>query len=320
MNNICFSLNRVLSSQDIISKLMGLFSDGDKLFEVISRYSYLSDTETEQDHLNKDIVTLIAPFLAYHGITENDIYSLARKAAITDGTSELISRLNSRAWSVYCITSSYKQYAVHLTQRLSIFSQNVACTYFPLDELSAELNKDDFHYVKTLESQILDHYPVDDNWIKKNIAAFYRKILPGTSFASLLEQIEPMDSEHKIKALEHFSELSGQALSDWIAIGSSSTDFKMLETVDKVGGLAVAFNAQESTLSHATLGLASTNLDDLWPVIELWGKGKLTAVDNYVKKLEQNKSKNDSGTFHWLMGRTDLAPVTELHAKIRNSL
>ena len=303
MNNICFSLNRVLSSQDIVSKLASLFSDGDKLFEVISRYSYLSNTGTTHTQPNSDLVILITPFLAYHGITENDIYSLARKAAITDGASELISRLNRRAWSVYCITSSYKQYAVHLTQRLSIFSQNVACTSFPLDELSAKLNKDDFNYVKTLESQILDRYPVDDDWIKKNISSFYRKVLPNTSFAVLLKQIEPMDSEHKIKALEHFSELSGQNLSDWIAIGSSSTDFQMLDAVDKAGGLAIAFNAQENTLSHATLGLASTNLDDLWPVIDLWGKSKRTAVENYVKKLEQNKGKNIGRTFHWLTGK-----------------
>lgn len=318
MNCICFGINKILTPQDFVRKLMNLFTNGDTLYEVLSRYCNLSDVEGGQDHKNEMIEALITPFLAYHVITENDIFSLARKAVITTGASELVSRLNSRAWNVYCITSSYKQYAIHLTQRLNIFSQNIACTDFPLNELFEQLNKDDFQHVKAIEDQIIEHYPVNDEWIKENIFPFYHDILPGTSFVTLLKQLEPMSNESKVKALEHFSDSSGQNLSEWIAIGSSDNDLPVIRVVNKAGGLAIAFNSNKSILSQATLGLASTNLYDLWPVIELWGKGKHAMVENYVKKMEGAKSKSTHGVFHWLEGKSDLNSIAGIHREISN--
>ncbi|GAI69181.1 unnamed protein product, partial [marine sediment metagenome] len=55
-------------------------------------------------------------------------------------------------------------------------------------------------------------------------------------------------------------------------------DFKMLRAVNKAGGLAIAFNANEYALPYSTMGLASTSLDDLWIALKAWEKGGFQAV------------------------------------------
>jgi energy-converting hydrogenase A subunit R len=317
MKVICFDLEGPLSPQDYAYNLMKLFPDGDKIFEIISRYDDLLTLENRIDYEPGDTLALITPFLAYHKIKEEDIVALARKATLTDGASQLVFRLNRHDWNVFCISTSYKQYALHITQRLNIFSQNIACTYFPLDEISTKLCKEDFHYLEVIEKQILSIYPADDEWIKKNLDQFYWEILPKTSFDLLLKQVRPVGGKRKVEALQRFAQVQNEPLSQWIVIGDSITDFKMLQAVDKAGGLSIAFNANEYALPYATIGFASTNLDDLWPIIESWEQGKRPAVEQLVRKKEKIGRSNNRDYFHWIAGKADITAHLEVHKRIR---
>ena len=58
MNFICFDLEGPLSPHDNAYELMKLFPNGDKIFEVISRYDDLLTLEEREDYEPGDIVAL----------------------------------------------------------------------------------------------------------------------------------------------------------------------------------------------------------------------------------------------------------------------
>ena len=317
MNVICFDLEGPLATQDNAYELMKLSPGGGEVFEVISRYDDLLTLEGRPDYEPGDTLALIAPFLVYHQITEEDITKLARKATLTSGAAELIFRLSAQGWKIFCISTSYEQYALHITRKLNMFSQNVACTSFPLDKISQTLCKDELRLLEAMEKNILNTRSIDDDWIKKNLDHFYLKKLPKTNLGVLLEQVRPVGGQRKVEALERFAQAQDKPLSNWVVVGDSITDFKMLQAVDNAGGLAIAFNANEYALPYSTMGLASTHLDDLLPVLEAWGKGKRLAVERLVKGKEKAGGSGDRGHFRWLVGIEDVATHLEIHKRIR---
>jgi len=317
MNAICFDLEGPLATQDNAYELMKLFPDGGKVFEIISRYDDLLTLEGRPDYEPGDTLALIAPFLVYHQIREEDISRLARKATLTNGAAELIIRLSAQDWEIFCISTSYEQYALHITRRLNMFSQNVACTSFPLDEMSQALCKENFSYLERMEKEISTADSINDDWIKKSLDRFYWKELPRTNLGRLLEQVKPVGGQRKVEALRRFAEAQDKPLPEWVVVGDSITDFKMLQAVEEAGGLAVAFNANEYALPYSTVGLASTHLDDLRPVLEAWGKGGRSAVQRLVKGKEKAGGAGDRGYFHWLAGIDDIAAPLEVHKRVR---
>ena len=120
-----------------------------------------------------------------------------------------------------------------------------------------------------------------------------------------------------MEALEQFATSAGKPLSHWIAVGDSITDFKMLQTVDKAGGLSIAFNANEYALPYSTMSLASTSLDDLWIALEAWEKGKRWAVELKVKEKQETGGKGNREHFHWLAETEDISRPLEIHRRIR---
>jgi energy-converting hydrogenase A subunit R len=317
MSTICFDLEGPLATQDNAYELMKLFPEGGRIFEVISRYDDLLTLVARFDYEPGDTLALIAPFLVCHGIKEDDISALAGKATLTPGATSLISRLSAQGWKIFCISTSYEQYAKRVAHRLGIFSQNVASTSFPLDKFSKELSKEDFNLLEVLEKDILNRQPLDDNWIKRRLDRFYRKDLPKTDLGRLIHQVQPVGGQRKVEALRHFADAKKQPFSDLVVVGDSITDFKMLQAVDQAGGLAIAFNANEYALPYATMGLASTNLDDLRPVLEAWNKGKRSDVEKLVRDKEKVGGNGDRSYFHWLAGIKNMAAPLEVHKRIR---
>jgi len=106
-------------------------------------------------------------------------------------------------------------------------------------------------------------------------------------------------------------------VSSFVVVGDSITDFKMLQAVNHAGGLAIAFNANEYALPYASLGLASTHLSDLSPVLEAWDDGGKEAAKRIVKEKEKVGGVGNREHFHWLEGVKDLTPILEIHRRIR---
>jgi len=319
MNLICFDLEGPLAPQDNAYELMKLFPRGGKIFEVISRYDDLLTLEGRPDYEPGDTLALIIPFLAYHGIEEEQIVAMGQKAVLTPGATELISALKSRGWYIFCISTSYEQYAFPTTQRLGIPSENVACTSFPLAQIRQLLSQDKFALLEQTEHEIVNLKPfTDDTRIREYLDYFYRQKLPQTSSGGMIGQVKPVGGRRKVEALENFSTKMGKPLSRWTVVGDSITDFKMLRAVNKAGGLAIAFNANEYALPYSTLGLASVSLYDLWMVLEVWEKGGRRVVERVAKEMEKAGGSGDREHFHWLDGTKDITPALEIHKKIRH--
>jgi energy-converting hydrogenase A subunit R len=319
MKLICFDLEGPLAPQDNAYELMKLFPRGGKIFEVISRYDDLLTLEGRPDYEPGDTLALITPFLAYHGIEEEQITSMGQKAGLTPGATELISELKSRGWDIFCISTSYKQYAFPITQRVGIPGENIACTSFPLAQIRQLLNRDEFALLEQTEHEIVNLNPfTDDTRIREYLDYFYRQKLPQTRSGRIIGQVKPVGGRRKVEALENFSTRMGKPLSRWTVVGDSITDFKMLQAVNKAGGLAIAFNANEYALPYSTLGLASVSLYDLWVVLEAWEKGGRHAVERVVKEREKAGGSGDREHFHWLAEKKDISTPLEIHKRIRH--
>ena len=317
-NFIAFDLEGPLSPQDNAYDLMRLFPNGDKVFEVISRYDDLLTLEEREDYEPGDTLALIVPFLVLHNISENNITSLASQATLIGGAADLVSKLQSNIWKVFCISTTYEQYAIHITQKLGVYTHNVACTLFPLDKLRVALSKEETALLQQAEEEILTMNPVaDDERIKQSLDDFFREKLPATNLGTAIREVKPIGGRRKVAALNRFADKYDEPLSKWVVVGDSITDSRMLQEVEKAGGLAIAFNANEYALSHATMSLASTSIGDLTEVLQAWEKGQRKEAEKVVKEKEKLGGMGDTGYFHWLTGREKMDDVIEVHKRIR---
>lgn len=316
MNPICFDLEGPLSPQDNAYDLMKLIPNGDQIFEVISRYDDLLTMEGRADYEPGDTLALIVPFLVMHNITEADIAALATRATLNDGALELISSLKRSGWEVFCITTTYEQYANHITRELGIVKRNVAFTKFRLDKFKISLCKEDTALLEQTKQDILS-MKADDSMIKQKLDSFFWKLLPRTKFGRAIRQVKPVGGRRKVSALKGFSRRTGQPLSCWVVVGDSITDSKMLEAVKKNGGIAIAFNANEYALRYANVGLASINLGDLRLVTKAWERGGKEAVEKAVREKWKEGGIGDRNYFHWLDKRRNLEEPLAIHKRIR---
>jgi energy-converting hydrogenase A subunit R len=318
MNFICFDLEGPLSPQDNAYELMKLFPNGGKVFEVISRYDDLLTLAEREDYEPGDTLALIVPFLVLHNISSDDITNLATKARLTGGAEKLISWLQSNGWKVFCITTTYEQYAIHITQKLGIYAHNVACTSFPLDKFGQTLSKEDFALLQETEREILTMSPVaDDDKIKQSLDSFFWEKLPTTNLGMAIREVKPVGGRRKVAAINKFADTHAQPLANWVVVGDSITDFRILQAVQEAGGLAIAFNANEYALPYSTMGLASTLISDLVEVLPAWQTGQRKGVEKIVREKEKLGSIGDRGYFHWLSDRENMDEVIEVHRRIR---
>ncbi len=313
MNLIFFDMEGPLSVQDNAYELMKLFPNGGQVFEVISRYDDLLALEGREGYEPGDTLALIVPFLIHHGIANEDISGLAERAAIVAGAQELIMSL--KHWQVFCISTSYEQYAHRIIQRVGITQDNLTCTRFPLDQYRNLAREEDLAVVEGIEQEILAMKAEDEEGMKKRLDRFFWEELPKTSLGLALQEVKPMGGRRKAAALRRFARAYGQFPEQVVAVGDSITDARMLETVDRAGGLAIAFNANEYALPYATIGLASTNLGDLKVALDAWEEGGKEAVKQAIEA--RGGGRGERKNFHWLEGRSDLDEPLKIHKRIR---
>ncbi|MEE9201748.1 MAG: hypothetical protein V3U31_00955 [Dehalococcoidia bacterium] len=307
---IAFDLEGPLSPNDNAYELMGLFPGGEGVFEVISRYDDLLTLEGREGYEPGDTLCLILPFLLHHGIGRRHIEELAEKAGLVAGAAETVSRLHSLGWGVGLVTTTYHPYAYSLARRIGIPPERVAATPFP-PEAEDGLPPGVEAAVTGVEAEIAPLRPeTDDALVKQRLDNFFYELLPTTFLAHLMEAVKPVGGWRKVAALKSLSPLP---LSEVAAVGDSITDCRMLETVDREGGLAVAFNANQYALPYATCGLASTHISDILPLLEAWGQGGREAARQWVSRQEE---KGHRSRLHWLEGG-DYEAALPVHREVR---
>lgn len=314
-NVICFDLEGPLSPQDNAYEVMGLFENGLRIFETISRYDDLLALEGREGYEAGDTLALIAPFLVYHGISEEKITEVSKKAILVNGAKELISKLKKTGWEVYIISTSYEQHAYNIATQVGVSPAKTYCTIFPLDWYRKELEGKDTSIISGAEKEILEMYPpINDMKLKMRLDRFFFGDLPKTPLGRIMEEMEVIGGERKVKAAQNIAEEHGIDLKDLVVVGDSITDFKMLKAVNDASGLAVAFNGNEYAIPHATIGIATTNMMNLIKILEQWKGGGREGV---IKSFAERKDKKEP-FIHVLSNREDFSDVIGIHKKIRN--
>ena len=315
---ICFDLEGPLSPQDNAYEVMGLIDNGHEIFEVISRYDDILTLEGKENYEPGDTLALIAPFLVYHKITENDIKNVSKKAILVDGAKELISELIKKEWDVYIISTSYQQHAYNIGSHLGVEKQNIVCTTFPLDDYVKKFNKDDFRLIEKIEKEILKTN-MNDKEIKQLLDNFYWNELPNTRFGNILKEMKVIGGQRKVDAVLHISKILNKKLNEVIVVGDSITDFKMLKYINEKKGLSVAFNGNSYAIPYATISLATTNMLDLLKCIEIWEKGNRNYVIEKISEMEKLQKK-EQPFYHLIEGRENFDEIVKIHKKIRNTV
>jgi len=255
-------------------------------------------------------------FLVLLNISEGDIATLADKATFTGGGAELVLSLKDSGWEVFCITTTYKQYAKRITQKLGISASNVASTLLKIDKFNQTLCQEDNTLLQQIEQDIIN-IGDDDRVIKQKLDDFFWKKLPRTQFGQAIGNVKPIGGRRKVAALNNFCQRFSQPLSSWVVVGDSITDFRMLKEVDRAGGLAVAFNANQYALPYANMSLASIDISDLSPVLKVWQEGGCSEVERVVSAKEKAGGSDNRNNFNWLAGKKDIYDVIALHKRIR---
>ena len=336
MPTVCFDLEGPLSGQDNAFEVLALVEDGDKIFEVLSRYDDLLTLEGREGYEPGDTLKLIVPFLVHHGISEEDIRKVSRRATLVPGIQETIGYLKGTGWKVHVISTSYAQHAFSIAGRLGLGREDVACTEMPLDRYLEEF-PEGIVEVESIEKLILEELypPESDQKIVKALDRFYFKTLPGTKAWKVFSEIQVVGGSRKVEAMLDFMEKDGADFESTAAVGDSITDFKMLALLREKGGLAVAFNGNAYSIPHADVTAAAQDFRFLLPIFEAFKfGGKIRAKEAAVALTSDKKAileKLPPGVpapeesllppvFHTPQPDTDTENIVKIHRKFRELL
>ena len=316
---IAFDMEGPLTSQDAAFELMGLAPGGHEVFRAISRYDDILALAGRPDYEPGDTLALIVPFLLYHRLSVFHIERLAESAPLVKEAAETIAQLTGGGYQVFCITTTYEQYARRLAQRLGLAAERVACTSFPLEEVATRLTPDDIGMVTRIELALRQQdVQEDDARLQALLDSFYWKQLPGTPLGNAVASVKPIGGKRKVGVLAKFAMSAQLETSRWVVVGDSITDNAMLTTIRDAGGLAVVFNGNQYALECGTVGVASMSLADLQPLLRSWEDGGLERARDFVSRSAKD-AEAPGPHYHWLAG-VDIAEALEVHARFRRQV
>lgn len=286
MARIFFDLEGPLSPQDNAYEVLGLAKNGERVFEVISKYDDILTLEGRENYEPGDTLKLIVPFLIKNKISECDIKEVSKDAGIVPGVKDVIANLKSNGWDVYIISTSYEQHAHNIARQVGVEGERVACTKMPLDDYHLEFSDDDLEVLSRTEDKILNElYPGDDeSRVKTELDEFFFGTLQEGKIGSIFNEVTVCGGARKVDAMMKFAGTSD--LSDAVAVGDSITDFKMLEKVRDGGGLAIAFNGNEYSIPYADVSVATLDQRFLLPILSAFKEGGRESAIDVVKRLE----------------------------------
>jgi energy-converting hydrogenase A subunit R len=312
----CFDLEGPLSPQDNAYEVMGLVDRGKEIFEVISRYDDLLTLAKRQGYEPGDTLKLIVPFLIYHGITEEDIERVSKRAKVVNGAKETIAHLRENGWKVHIISTSYQQHAYNIAEQLGVAREDVACTKL---ELSKYRNASGLELVAEVEKTILEKlYPrMRDDEIVATLDDFFFNKLQRTQLGKVFNEVRVVGGKRKVEAMLGFLKRHNAKLSDCAAIGDSITDFKMLREVSRGGGIAIAFNGNEYSLPYCDIAVASQDLRALLPVMDAFASDGRSEALEAARKLQSSGEVEAEYTLFPAASDEKLKLTLEVHKRFR---
>ncbi len=347
MKNVVFwDLEGPLSPMDHAWETADLFSiqtggerkSGKELFSAMSQAIALDIENNPQSIFQAgDTLSLLVPFLKYHGVRDIDLRTVSEKARLVNGAPETIATLKKMGAEEFVLSTSYDgtsyvnstsfiHHADRVGKSAGVDAENIYATHLDLNSLM--LNRTSREKIEIAQYMILD---LKD---RPEILATYltllaTKTLPDAGYGNPLEITKVMGGKRKAEKIQ---EIMGEDddYSKVVVVGDSITDRDMLQLVKDRGGLAIAFNANLHALSHANAALATTDMRDIIPLIQsFWENGLESAkkfVEDDASKISISPRKEgppvaeSEKRYHlsWLGPEANLAATEAIHARSRS--
>jgi energy-converting hydrogenase A subunit R len=307
------------------------------LFSVLSAYDDYLSVHDPKNYQAGDTLSLILPFLFIHGVTDNDMKKIARRAVLAPRVKTYIKYLQQNNWNIRIVSTAYTPLWVQVGFQLGVAQEHIASTDININSLrrkfwsekiqkivnDAELDIKQMTHkcVSIINSDKSKQSAID--LFKKNKACIdlrnrldrlYWIDLPEEGY-NTLSIIEVIGGIRKVDAAERFARLLGATLKDVIYVGDSITDVELFRKVNKSGGLSVAVNGNRYALEAATIAVATTNMEYIIPLLNEWVTGGMNAVSSFIHQNNKNNdvhyacvNTNNSSLFNTLVNR---------HAQVR---
>ena len=262
---------------------------GARFYQQVSRYDdYLAGVAKKPGYKAGDTLKLILPFLKAQGLTNGRIEDYSRKTMrLVPGAVEAYKFLHRRNFPIFEISTSYRQFAATVGQKLGFDRKRIFATELDLDRyrLSAAEAKE----LRGLQAEIVGAPEIDfpseagdpaelPGPVREAIATLDRilwKRLPAMEIGALYQEVNPIGGPEKAKAVSDSLTKTGLSLADTIYVGDSITDVEAFEAVRAGGGLAISFNGNHYAVNAAEVVVVS---DTAWSIAllaaicQLWGK------------------------------------------------
>jgi energy-converting hydrogenase A subunit R len=262
---------------------------GDRFFRQVSRYdAYLAEVAKRPGFKSGDALKLILPFLKAHGLTNARIEAYSQKnLTLMPGAEGAFKFLHSRDFPIFEISTSYRPFAEAVGLKLGFQKERIFATELDLDRYS--LSGAETEELKRLQGEIAGapeiHLPPDAAAgadlpapVQEAIAILDRifwERLPAMEIGALLQEVNPIGSPEKAKAMTDSLAQTKLSMADIIYVGDGITDVEAFEQVRDGKGLAISFNGNRAAVNAAEVIVVS---DSAWPlamlasIFQLWGK------------------------------------------------
>lgn len=263
--------------------------DGDRFFIQVSRLDdYLADIARKEGYRAGDTLKLILPFLKAYGLTNAVLTQYAEKTArLVPGAQEAYRFLHKQGFPIFAISTSYRQFAEVVGQRLGFQRERIICTELDLDRYSLspgeaerlQAVKDDITALPDIEFAPGAKTPEDLSSAAREavhrMEHIFWEIIPEMDIGRIYEEVTPVGGREKARALEESLAQTGLRMADAMYVGDSITDVEAFKAVRVGGGVAVSFNGNHYAVNFAEFIVVA---DNAWPVALLaaifqrWGK------------------------------------------------
>lgn len=315
---VAFDLEGPISPQDNAYEVMKLIPNGNRIFELISKYDDILTLQGKKGYEPGDTLKLIIPFLVLHKIKEKDIKKVSEKAKITKNMKSVVSWIKRRKIKMCVISTSYMQHAYIIGRKIGVENSNIACTQLNLSKIKKEMENYEKN-AKNADSLSAKIKGIEERIGKEKEEVVFKRLdevyFDDGLFYGL--NVEVTGGERKVNALKKFLKKWNESAADTIAIGDSITDYKMLDFIKREGGLSVAFNGNQYSIPYAGIGIASLDARAVIPVLKEFEKNGKEKTMELVRRLEKKKS----GSAHYSVlenkNENELNNIVKIHKKFR---
>ena len=251
--------------------------DGTRFFTQVSRYDhYLADILKKTGYKAGDTLKLILPFFKAYGLTNAQIreYSL-KNLLLVPGVEKVYKFLQAQEFPLFEISTSYRQFAEAVGQKLGFKPDHIFCTELDLDRYSIspgeaeELRrlKEELAAAPEIElpvgAKTLEDLPATAQEVIGRCDRIFWEEIPEMDLGVIYQEVNPIGGPEKARALEESVAKTGIGLADTIYVGDSITDVQAFEAVRAGGGLGISFNGNRDAVQAAQVIVVASSA---WPI------------------------------------------------------